>query len=191
MMGIGGGHDRRVMLRAAVWGGAATLLMLPWVAMRFTAEVDWSGADFMVFGALLAIACTGWELLVRLRGGLAWHAGVALAIGTAFLLVWSTLAVGLVGSEQHPANRLVAGVLLVAVAAAALARCRPAGMARAMLATAAAQVLLAPIAALAGAGHRAWGPCLFFAALWLLAGWLFQRAARADGDAARRRSPLA
>ena len=41
---------------ALVWGGAACLLALPWVAMRFTRDVQWTGSDFLVFGAMLLVA---------------------------------------------------------------------------------------------------------------------------------------
>ena len=37
------------------WSGAALLLLVPFVAMQFTGQVDWSAADFLVFGAMLAI----------------------------------------------------------------------------------------------------------------------------------------
>ncbi len=39
-------------LRKAMWSGAPFLLLLPAVAMRFTAEVNWTGSDF-VFAAVL------------------------------------------------------------------------------------------------------------------------------------------
>ena len=44
-------------LRALVWGAAAALLLLPWVAMQFTSEVNWTKSDFMVFGVMLLLAC--------------------------------------------------------------------------------------------------------------------------------------
>jgi len=39
--------------RVAIWGSAALLLLLPWVAREFTREVNWTPADFGVFGAML------------------------------------------------------------------------------------------------------------------------------------------
>jgi hypothetical protein len=36
-----------------------------------------------------------------------------LAVGTALFLVWSNLAVGLIGSENNPANMMYLGVLAV------------------------------------------------------------------------------
>ena len=43
---------RRRRWRLAAWSVAALLLLLPLVAMQFTDEVNWSLADFVVFGAL-------------------------------------------------------------------------------------------------------------------------------------------
>ena len=34
------------------WGGAAVLLSLPLIARRFTGEVNWTGSDFLVMGAV-------------------------------------------------------------------------------------------------------------------------------------------
>lgn len=165
---------RLAMRRAGVWGGAACLLLAPWVAMRFTPEVAWSAADFLVFGGLLVVACLACEGLWRRRGDTAWRAAAGLAIGIAFLLVWATLAVGLVGSEDNPANLMMGGVLAVLLLGARAVRLRSRGMRRVMGATAAAQVAVALVASLGGPGD-AWLPTLFFAALWLASAWLFGR----------------
>ncbi len=162
--------------RLLVWGAAAVLLAVPWLAMRVTAEVAWTGGDFLVFGGLLAGACVAWEWLVRLQRGVAWRAGVALAIVTAFLLVWATLAVGVIGDEADPANRLVLVIPVIALATAALGRFQPVGMMRAMLVAATAQLLPGTVAAMKGDGLAVLA-CLCLAASWLLAAWLFRRAA--------------
>ncbi|KGM53307.1 hypothetical protein N800_07895 [Lysobacter daejeonensis GH1-9] len=33
-----------------VWGGGATLLLMPLVAMQFITEVDWTSSDFAAMG---------------------------------------------------------------------------------------------------------------------------------------------
>ncbi|WP_339872880.1 hypothetical protein [uncultured Brevundimonas sp.] len=78
-----------------LWGGAGLLLLLPLVAMQLTDEVNWTAFDFIVFGALLAVALGGWELASRRIGRRAWRVVAAIAIVAAFLLVWASLAVGL------------------------------------------------------------------------------------------------
>ena len=113
---------------------------------------------------------------------------VGAALATAFLLVWVIGAVGLIGAEGNPADRMYAGVLGVGFVGAMIARLRPRGMARVLLAVAFAQALVAVIALINGE-HRAAVTSVpeitlsngFFAALWVGAAWLFRRAAR-EGD---------
>src|SRR5690606_5647763 len=53
--------------RLAIWGGAAAVLALPALAMWLGADgVYWTALDFVVMAALLATACGGWELAMRL-----------------------------------------------------------------------------------------------------------------------------
>lgn len=167
-----------------LWSGAAALLLLPAVAMRFTAEVNWTALDFATAAVLLGSAGGAYELLARRGGGGRYRLAAALAVSTGLLLVWVNLAVGIIGSERNDANLMYAGVIAVAVGGACLARLRAGGMARAMLATAAAQVAVAAIALVTGAagGVDHWpadllGASAVFTALWITAAWLFGRAA--------------
>ena len=161
----------------AIWGTAACLLLVPLVAMQFTAEVDWTGSDFVVMGVLLAIACGGYELATRLSDSSAYRAGAAVAVATGFLIVWVNLAVGMLGSEDDPANLLFGGVLLVGVIGALIARFRPRGMAPAMVATALAQAAMA-VYALAGGYSEVVLQIGFFILPWLMSAALFRKAAR-------------
>ena len=57
----------RNRLRPWIWGGAAGLLALPAIAMRWfpASGVDWRAGDFVVMGALLAIAAGLWQVVAR------------------------------------------------------------------------------------------------------------------------------
>jgi hypothetical protein len=167
-------------LRPLVWGGAALLLALPAVAMRLRlGGVDWTAADFAVFGAMLVVACGLYEVAARVSGE-AWHrAGAGIAIASGFLTAWANLAVGMVGSEANPFNLLFAGVLGIALAGALQAKPRAAGLARAMLATSFAQALVAAAAFAIGGDPRGASLSALFVAPWLLAAVLFRRSARA------------
>lgn len=171
--------------RWAMWGGAALLLALPLVAMQFTLEVQWTASDFIIMGAMLAIAAGTVELAMRASGNGAFRLGAIVAAGAGFLLTWVNLAVGIIGSDNNPLNLVYGGVLAVAVVGSLVADFRPTGMARALFATAAAQMLVTILDLLWGWGK--WEPpgaagilALngFFALLWLLAGGLFRRSAR-------------
>ncbi len=176
------------VLRILAWGGAALLLALPLVAMQFTREVNWGPEDFIVMGVLLS-ACAGIvHLATQLSDDFAYLAGVVIAVGTSFLLVWINLAVGFIGDEGNPANLMFGGVILIAAIGSAIARFRPRGMARAMLAAAAAEGAIAAITWFGGlAATEPPGPLPllaltgFFAVPWLLAAWLFGVAARKQG----------
>lgn len=180
-----GGIWRRSRWRLALWGGAALLLLLPLVAMRFTDEVAWGALDFAVFGAMLAAACTAVELAARATEDLAYRAAVGLAVGAAFLMIWIQLAVGIIGDEGDPANLMFGGVLAVGAVGAFVARFRPRGMARALAATALAQALVGVAALIGGLGIEAVLLSAFFAALWLASAWLFHRAERERGPSGR------
>jgi hypothetical protein len=120
------------------------------------------------------------EWSFRKSANRAYRAGVVLGLVAFFLQTWINAAVGVVGDEGAPANLAVGGVLAVALAGAVLARLRAHGLARAMFVTAAAQLVLTGIVVVAGLDLKAVPLCLFFAALWLLSGLLFVRAARSN-----------
>lgn len=178
------GGRRDGLLRLLFWGGAWLLWLLPVAAMQITAEVDWTASDFVIWGVMLLIAAGVCELALRASGDLAYRAGVVVAVGAAFLLVWINLAVGVIGSEDEAANLLYFGVIAVAAVGALIGGFRPGGMARALVATAIAQALVGGLALAAGggAGSENWPQAIvvlsgFFSALWLLAAWLFRKAA--------------
>ena len=124
----------------------AFLLLLPLLAMQITDEVVWDVADFAIAGALLFGTGLMYELVAGKAGNSAYRLGVGVALATALVLVWMNLAVGLIGSEDNPANLLYIGVLAVGFIGALIARLRPRAMARALFATALAQALVPVIA---------------------------------------------
>lgn len=77
---------------------ALSLLLVPFVASLFTDEVQWSGFDYLIMGAML----------LALGGGIQWVLQKAenqrnrvIGIGFAvllFVLVWAELAVGVFGT---------------------------------------------------------------------------------------------
>ncbi|MBU6165218.1 MAG: hypothetical protein KGQ52_03690 [Alphaproteobacteria bacterium] len=81
-------------LRRAGWGLAAAILVLPALAMPFTA-VDWGPGDFAAAALLLGLAGLGLEVAARLPRR-RWRSRAALLVLAALLLVWAELAVGIV-----------------------------------------------------------------------------------------------
>jgi hypothetical protein len=107
----------------------------------------------------------------------AYRAGVAVAFGTSFLIVWTSI----VRDDGQALGNF--GVIMAAMVGAFAAWFRPAGMARTMLAVAAMQMLVglavatAPITAAEPDGVlKAWLSSSVFAALWLLSAAFFRSA---------------
>lgn len=169
------GHDSWQRWRFVLWGGAAALLALPLVAMQFTGEVAWDGADFLAMGCLLAVACAAVEVGVRWSRDVRHRLAVCLSVLTGLLLVWANLAVGVIGDGATAANLAIFAVPLVAVAGALVARFRPRGMAVALAVTAAVQAMFVPVAMRAG-DDAAIAPLGVFVLMWLLAAALFLKA---------------
>jgi hypothetical protein len=163
---------------------AALILSVPLVAMLVTDEVVWGPVDFALAGTLLVGTGLLFEV-ARRAGDAAYRGAVGVALAAAFLLVWLVGAVGVIGEDGDRADLMYAGVLGVGALGAVLARFRPEGMARALLATALAQALVAVIALIAGK-HEAeissvpelLGLNGFFVALFAGSAWLFRQAAR-------------
>ena len=147
--------------------------------------MNWDLTDFVVFFGLIAIVGGVYWLASRKSASTAYRFGAGTALAAAFILLWVNGAVGIIGDEGNAANLLFFGVLAVGVVGALIARFKPQGMARALLATAVAQALVGIVAIVGGMGTA--GPVwprdvlfltLFFAALWLISAWLFRNAAR-------------
>ncbi len=73
------------------------LLLIPLIAMRFTAEVNWNLADFFVAGVLLLITGFAIEFVSR-KTKHSYRLVLYVAIVVALLLVWAELAVGIFGT---------------------------------------------------------------------------------------------
>ena len=102
----------------------AFILLIPLLAAP-----AWSLADFVVAGALIFGTGLSYVLVARKAGNIAYRAAVGVALAAAFILVWMNLAVGVIGTEDEPANLMYVGVLAVGIIGAIIARFRPHGMA--------------------------------------------------------------
>ena len=168
-----GTHLLKRPVRALVWGGALVLLLVPAVAMQFTSEVDWTGSDFLVMGAMLAAACGAFELATRRARNNACVLAAGLALGAAFLTVWINLAVGIVGAQGNPVNDLFFGVVAFALAASLVARFQPRPMVIAMAATGVVQLCVGLYAA-NGQSPEAWVFTVAMCAAWWASSALYR-----------------
>ncbi len=95
---------------------------------------------------------------MRKTGDTRYRAAVGVALAAVFLLVWLSLSVGIIGADGDPANLMYFGVIAVGIIGALAARCRPLGMAGALLAVALAQAFVAVIALVGRLGYSWSGP---------------------------------
>ena len=113
----------------------------------------------------------------------AYLSAIGVALVAAFILVWLSLGVGIIGRDGDPANLMYFGVLAVGIIGAIIVRLRPLGMARKMFAMVLAQALVAAIALIARLGLPWSGPLEilglngFFVTLFAGSAWLFRHAA--------------
>ena len=116
-------------LRIACWLLVAALVVAPAIAMRYTTEVDWTASDFVFAIVLLGGTGLAIELLMRLRDNTVYRIAAALSALSTLFLIWSNLAVGIIGSENDPFNMLYFAIVPLIAFGAVVTRRQPRGMA--------------------------------------------------------------
>ena len=173
----------RNLWRTLIWGGAAVLFILPAVAMQLTNEVVWTASDFLVWAAMLLVACTVADVALRKAKNFITLAAGLIAVGAGFFTVWVNLAVGIIGNENDPHNLAFMAVPMVALVGGVIARLKPDRMAVAMLVAAVVQLAAAAFAISDGRidqGSRVTEivfATLIMPGLWLLSAGLYKKAA--------------
>ncbi len=162
----------------------ALLLLIPFITMQFTNEVEWQTGDFVIAAVLLIGTGLTYELIAGRLGNIKYKAAVGIAVGASLLLIWVNLAVGIIGSEDNPANIMYTGVIAVGVLGAIITQFQPKKMSFVLFTMAAVQVLVPVIALII------WKPQFeiealgvfalnaFFAILFIGSGFLFKQAAK-------------
>ena len=173
----------RSLWRLLIWGGAAVLFVLPGLAMQLTNEVVWTASDFLVWAAMLLVACTVADVALRKASNFVTLAAGLIAVAAGFFTVWANLAVGIIGNEDDPHNLAFMAVPVVALIGGIVARLKPDRMTLAMLITAVVQVAAAVFAISDGrVDHGSRTAEIVLAAiimpgLWLLSAGLYKKAA--------------
>lgn len=163
--------------RTALWFGAALVFSLPLIASLLSSEMNWSFADFALFGAMVFGVCAMYELGMYISSNRAYRLGFALTLFGMFVLVFVNLAVGIIGSEDNPANLAFFGIPLVGVTGALLSRFSARGLARTLSVMAISQVSAAFLAPASDLMLMALVTGVF-TTLWLAAAQAFRVAAR-------------
>jgi hypothetical protein len=82
----------------AIMLSVAILLLIPFIAMKFTGEVAWSLSDFAIAAVLLTGTGLLCELVLRRISRTGYRIALCVALLTILALVWIELAVGIFGT---------------------------------------------------------------------------------------------
>lgn len=167
-----------------LWVGALVLLLVPFVAMRVTTEVNWSLGDFIFAALMLSALCGLVQLAVRRSSKATYRWAMALAALGGFAVIWVNLAVGIVASEDNPYNGVFMAIIVATAVASALVRLRPRAMARIVPVTAVSLLLALGIGQMLGSDERhdtrlaEWTGVTLFAGMFGASALLFRDSAR-------------
>ena len=81
-----------------IYGLAALPLVIPFIGMQFTKEINWSGFDFLIAGILLFGTAFCVDMVLKMEKKNARRMFYIVLILLALFLIWAELAVGIFGS---------------------------------------------------------------------------------------------
>jgi len=74
------------------------LLLIPFVTMQFTDEVNWTLLDFVVAGVLLLSTALTFDLVIRKIKNIKYRIAISVLLLIALFLIWTEIAVGIFGT---------------------------------------------------------------------------------------------
>ena len=74
-----------------------TILLIPFIAMQLTNEVNWSLFDFIIMGAMLTITGLLGKIIFKKVKKYKHRVALYVVVAIIFLLIWAELAVGIFG----------------------------------------------------------------------------------------------
>ncbi len=161
-------------------------LLIPFIAMRFTDEINWDLTDFLIMGIVLSGIGIAYEFFAKKSKKTTYRIAFIIGLLGAFLLFWVNGAVGIIGSENQDANLLYGAVFLVGLIGALISRFKAKGMSTTLLVASVVQMMV-PITAIIiwPPSEISWSPSVpgvfllsgFFAFLFYLSSMLFKRSA--------------
>lgn len=162
-----------------------SLLLIPFIGMQVSDEVNWTFSDFLIMGILLFVTGLSVLLVLKMANNIVTKLAFAMAIGTTFLMIFANLAIGLIGSGPHAGNLMYIVVYGVAIIGTLLYFSNTEKMATVMFSTVGSILLLVIIAFVAGMQNYPASSAQeilvvngFFAALYTIAGTLFKKVSK-------------
>lgn len=188
-------EKKHKLFRPLFWISSITisLLLIPFIAMQFTNEVNWSVFDFIIMGSLISGTCFLFYIMARRSSNFIFRLATSIAILSSFLLIWVNLAVGLIGSGPNIANLMYIAVFAILIGGTYFSRLAPQRLQWVMFIAASSLFVFAIIQLLAKMYEypgssivEILGVNSFFATLFLCAGLLFRLISRQPNRPANR-----
>ncbi|MFA7287539.1 MAG: hypothetical protein WC055_01535 [Melioribacteraceae bacterium] len=159
---------------------SALLLIIPLTAKIISEEMKWSIFDFFAAWSLIFIASFIYRMASKNVNNITYKAAIALSVFSGLFLIWSNLAVGLMGNENNSINLVYPGVLAIGTLGAIVTRLQPRGMAIVLFIMAFSHLIISALALIAGVQYAPESSVTeilavngFFAFLWTASGLLF------------------
>lgn len=187
---------QNITKRLTVWTIIIALLLLVlFLVMQFRVNVydpgsgfekiNWDPFDFILMGAVLFSIGLAYELIARRSQKTIYRVAFGLGLLGALLLFWVNGAVGIIGSEDNPANLMYGAVLAVEFIGSLISRFKRRGMSYTLFTAAVVQMLVPVFALFIWPSQASWGEpgviAVFvlngsFATLFAVSALLFRRA---------------
>jgi hypothetical protein len=124
--------------------------------MYFTSEISWREA--LAYSIIFLIAGGFYELWQWLKTCTrTYRIAFGLGLTGAFLIIWVNGAVGIIGSEDNPANLMYGAVFIVGCIGALISRFKPRGMMYTVFTAGLVQVLVPFVALFIWPAQVSWG----------------------------------
>lgn len=170
---VAAANRRTSIWRIIGWCGAVTVVLAPWVAMQFTKEVNWDETDFIFAAVIFGIVGGLIELAVRKSANWYFRLGSMFAVLAGFMVIWSNLAVGMIGNEDNTVNLWFGAVLLIAITGSITSRFFGGILPQTMFAAGSLQVAIGLFAGILDTDLRGGIFTIVLSAAWFISSLLF------------------
>jgi len=178
-------NNKKTLFKSILTVGLITisLLLIPLFGQQFSDEINWTLSDFIFAGILLFGTGSAYVFISRMAQNSMYKVAGGLALITMLFLVWSNLAVGLIGSEDQLANLMYFGIVFIGIVGSVLSRFKALGMSITSFAMAGGIVLITIVALTMGMQDYSGSSVIeilgvnaFFIVPFALSGLLFRQA---------------
>ena len=158
---------------------------IPGIITEFGIGLDQIGlilsVGFIVAAVIFGILGGLIEFAVRLSSNWYFRFGSMFAVLAGFMVIWSNMAVGMIGNEDNPTNLWFGAVLLIAIVGSIASRFRRRILQQAMLVAGIVQISIGVFAGILGSDAHGGRFTIVLSVAWLISSllfWLADRSAR-------------